>query len=137
MNEVYPSECISFRYMINPRQSHYQVDGCQETLAAERVASTALSSNTSLAIKPAKGELVRPVQTPSRTEGSDSGSGTRELFEAQVTIMASREPLEAGFPAAVISGSVSRTKDALDEAIEEARLVKDLVSLTVKHENHS
>lgn len=131
MNEVYPSECISFRYMINPRQSHYQVDGYQETLAAERVASTPLSSNMSLAIKPARGELVRAIQTPSRTEGSDQGSGTQELLEAQVTITASREPLEAEVPTAVISRFVSRTKDALDEAIEEARLVKDLVSLTV------
>lgn len=117
--------------MINPRQTHYQVDGYQEALAAKPVASTAPSSNTSLAIKPAKGELVRAVQTPSRTEGSDQGSATQELLEAQITITVPGEPIEAEIAAVDTCGSVSRTKDALDEAIEEARLLKDLVNMTV------
>lgn len=115
--------------MINPRQTHYQVDGYREALAAEHTASTAPSSDGSLVLKPAKGEVVRALQTPSRTEGSDQGSATQELLEAQITTTATREPLEAPVAVAVIGRSVGRLKDVLDEAIEEARLVKDLVSL--------
>ena len=116
--------------MINPRQTHYQVDGYREALAAERIPSTAPSSSSSLVLKPAKGELVRPLQTASRTEGSDQGSATQELLEAQVVITAIREPVEAGTASVITGGSISGPQDALDEAIEEARLVKDLVSLT-------
>lgn len=114
--------------MINPRQTHYQVDGYHEALAAERIASTAPSSSTSLAIKPAKVGLVQVPQTPSRTEGSDQGSATH--LEVLVTITASKEPIEAEIAAAVTGGPINKLKDDLDEAIEEARLVKDLVSLT-------
>ena len=116
--------------MVNPRQTQYVVDGYHEALVAERIASTAPSSNTSLPLKPAKGEYVRPSQTPSRTEGSDQGTATQELLEAWVTSSTTREPVEAHNGSVITDGSTGRPKDALDEAIEEAGLVKYLVSLT-------
>ena len=116
--------------MVNPRQTQYVVDGYHEALVAVRIASTAPSSNTSLPLKPAKGEYVRPPQTPSCTEDSDQGSATQELLEAWVMSSTTREPVEAHNRTVITDGSIGRPKDALDEAIEEARLVKDLVSLT-------
>ena len=117
--------------MINPRQTHYQIDGYHEALAAERIASVAPSSNTPLAVKPVRSELVRAPQTPSRTEGSEQGSATQELLEAQVTIIANREPIKAHTSEAATGGSNSGPKDALDEAMEEARLVRDLVNMKI------
>ncbi len=123
VNELYPAECIMFRFLIDASQSHYQVEGYKEALAAEHsVSSKAPSSVGSLPLKPDKGAFVKPPQTPSRTEESiTEPPASKELVLSGVSSTDHEE---------VAAATISREgpKDALDEAIEEAKAVKHLVS---------
>lgn len=110
---------MSGRYLFDPLQRQYQLDGQQEALVALRSSASTTSSLISLPLKPSK---VHPPQTPSRTEGSSEIAVTRTL-DAAAKETAEQEELK-----------VKRTKskaapsDALDEAIEDARGLEFLVS---------
>ena len=110
---------MSGRYLFNPSQRQYQLEGQQEALVPQRSSAPTTSSLGSLPLKPSK---AHPPQTPSRTEGSSEIAVTRVL-DTVAKEAAEQEKLE-----------VKRTKaraalgDALDEAIEEARGLEFLVS---------
>ena len=79
-----------------------------------------LSSDTSLQLKPGKEELLQLQQTPTRTEGSvqDHLSQIRPETMLLDNTEQTRGPLQAS----------ELSHNALDEAIEEARAIQDLVS---------
>lgn len=110
---------MSGRYLFNPLQRQYQLDGQQEALVAQRSSASTASSLVSLPLKPSR---AHPPQTPSRTEGSSEIAVTR-ILDTVAKEAAEQEKLE-----------VKRTKaravpsSALDEAIEEARELEFLVN---------
>ena len=80
-----------------------------------------LSFDPSLQLKPDRGEILQLQQTPSRTEGSvqDYSSHIHPRAKLLDNTEHAREPLQAS----------ELSYNALDEAIEEAKAIQDLVSL--------
>ena len=120
VNERYPSDCIIFRYLVRPDQPQYLVAGYQQAMQAEQASASATSSAKSLPLKPDK---AGPFVTPSQTEGSDELAAARQLELAAQKTEAERA-IHAG------PSNTGNRKDALDEAILEAREVEGLVSVT-------
>ncbi|TKA77469.1 hypothetical protein B0A49_02352 [Cryomyces minteri] len=123
VDECYPAECISFRMLLDPKQTQYQVCGYKEVVLEQRVppSSTAPSSQTSLQLKPAgKDVITRGPQTSSRTEESGrdppSACGSSSLCSNPDR----REETKAMKTAAPVY------HDALNEVIEEAGGFRDL-----------
>ena len=80
-----------------------------------------LSFDPSLQLKPDREELLQLQQTPSRTEGSvqDHSSHSHPRAKLLDNTELARGPLQAS----------EISYNALDEAIEEAKAIQDLVSL--------
>ena len=70
VNEVYPSDCLIFKALVNPKQPQYRVSGHEDALIVQQSPTAAASSEASLQVKPEKGDIRPPTQTPSRTEDS-------------------------------------------------------------------
>ena len=116
-----------FHDVVPPDQPQYRVAGHQPALAT--IDSAPISStDASLQLKPDKSEHARQPQTPSRTDGSEQESLRQHLKEAEARATEQERQIAKR---AELKGI---TRDALDEAIEEARTVKDLVSRSLmKH----
>ena len=119
VNETYPADCIIFRILINPSQPQYRVTGDVRVLSAHQSITPVLSFDKSLQLKPDKEELLRLQQTPSRTEGSVQDHSSQSHLEAKLD---NTEHCKGPLQASVLSDN------ALDEAIEEAKAIQDLVS---------
>ncbi|MCJ1243772.1 hypothetical protein MMC30_000969 [Trapelia coarctata] len=118
VNETYQSDCIGYKYLLNPHQAQYQLDG---QAVATKVPQTPNSTNSSLVSLPLKPDkLKEPPQTPSRAEGSDQSSVNREL-ELLAKQYADKRAGEASRAAKRVA-----PKDALDDAIREAKEVAGL-----------
>lgn len=129
VNEDYPSECITYRMMINPRQPQYLVNGyslpplpiatgnqAPSSTAPPTTTGTSQVSDESLQLKPAgRSVMARPPQTPSRTEETPS------LPSANTDTNGN----ESGNDAAT-----GEEGDELDMAIREAKETDDSVSNT-------
>lgn len=119
VNEVYPSDCIKYRFAVNPKQVLYHVKGHPQVAEPSEPSVPAPSSESSLSLKLGKRELIQQAQTPSVTEESEhSPMAWRHVsdethVDLQNTEKTYTKPDENNY-------------DALDEAIEEARAVKDL-----------
>ena len=119
VNEVYPADCIKFRFVVNPNQILYHVKGHQQVAKALQPLESAQSSEISLPLKLGRRELIQQAQTPSRTEESEPNTlGWRDVSN------------QAHVGSPVIEATYTKPDgtdhDALDEAIQEARAVKDL-----------
>lgn len=123
VNELYPSDCMIYKCLLNPHQTLYRLAGQQVANKAAQAPSSTDSSLVSLPLKPDK--LKGPPQTPSRTEGSDQSSANRHL-ELLAKQYANKRAEEAS---RVIKRGAP--KDALDDAIREAKEVEGLVSGTL------
>ena len=116
-----------FRFLIDADQSHYQVEGYKETLAAkDSVSSAPPSSVSSLPLKHDKSAFVKPPETPSRTEES-----VQELPIAEHVNLILGESVTDNEGATTTGLAIHGPKDALDEAIEQAKALEHLVSFTI------
>ena len=79
-----------------------------------------LSFDQSLQLKPDKEELLQLQQTPSGTEGSVQDHSSQSHLEAKL------DNTEHGMG---LPQAFELSYNALDEAIEEAKAIQDLVSL--------
>lgn len=104
---------------MNPNQPYYQVKGQEVTLITRDSSNPAISSDTSLQLKPEKGNP--PPQTPSRTENSEKAPSSQLVNDAIPTTHLTPTDTMIKLP--------EHTQSALDEAIEEAKAIQDLVSL--------
>ena len=119
VNEVYPADCIKYRFIVNPNQVLYHVKGHQQAIRSAQPSVSVTLPEMSLSLKPSRRELVQQAQTLSRTEGSEQGS--------LGPIPASNEPhVTSHIAEATYTKLDECEQDALDEAIDEARAVKDL-----------
>lgn len=102
-------------------QSLHRVAGHDDALMVQHSSTPALSSETSLQLKPGKREYLPPLQTSSRTDGSEQTSP-------------GHVPRNAGFadkfsqPEGIVNTHMCPQND-LDKAIEQAQATKDLVSV--------
>lgn len=129
VNEHYPAECIQYQTLVNPDQRLYRVQGFQAKSAPQREPSIESSPTESLLLKPQKRAINQPSQTPTRTEPSEQISVDRPSVAETTNCPIPEAPVR---PAPELQ---KRLPDALDKAIEEALVVKDLVSLSVERIN--
>lgn len=108
VNEVYPTDCLIFKALVSANQPRYRVPGHEDALIPQQSPTPAVSSETSLQLKPEKGDPLPGQQTPSRTEGSE-----------QVSLSRATEDATHAFP-----------QDDLDKAIEVAQATKNLVRIS-------
>ena len=95
--------------------------GHHEAREMEEVSSSTATSAKSLQLKP---EKAQPFVTPSQTEGSDELAAARQL-----EVAAQKATIEQANHARAANAD-AKPKDALDEAIAEAKEVEGLVSVT-------
>ena len=112
---------MSYHDIVPPEQLQYRVDGHPPATAAVGIASVC-SSDKSLQLKPDRSVHAQQPQTPSRTDGSEQESLRQHLREAEARATEQQRQIAKR---AELQG---HTRDALDEAIEQAQFVKDLVS---------
>ncbi|KAL8938253.1 MAG: hypothetical protein Q9216_003993 [Gyalolechia sp. 2 TL-2023] len=120
VNELYPAECIQFQMLVNPDQRLYQVRGRPEKSAPERDRSVESSSTKSLPLKPEKSVSIWPNETPTRTESVEKSSIDQPFDGVKIARSSPDSPIEPP------SKSTDQPPDALDKAIEETLVVKDL-----------
>ena len=106
--------------VLNPQQPQYYVDGYKEAQAVHELV-TVSSSDASLSLKPDKSAFAGGPQTESRTE-SEQESLRQALEESKARAEEEQRQI-------VKIARSSENRDALDDAIAEAMIVKDLVSL--------
>jgi len=135
VNERYPADCISFRSLLEPTLVNYRVHGAPEaapkpskddraslsvaeTVEKLHAAAESNLSEVSLPLKPAgRDVMAREPQTPSRSdESSYHHSHTR-----------AGETAEKGFDIASGNAGDSSYRDALTEAIEQAKTLQHVV----------
>ena len=102
-------------------QPLYRVEGHDDALMLQRSSTPGLSSETSLQLKPEKQEHLPPLQTPSRTEGSEQTSLGHVSGDAGFTE-------ESSLQRVTVTPYACPQND-LDKAIEQAQATKDLVSV--------
>ena len=118
MDESYPSECIKFRSILNPAQTRFRVNGIPAPSIAKEPSPDAAepSSAGSLPLKPPKGqEQNPPTQSDQQPSDQNVPGPTHGQQTEQVTSAAQEEV-------------PPRERDALDDLIDEAKTVQDLVS---------
>ena len=154
VNEVYPTDCLIFKALVNADQPQYRVPGHEDALIVQRSPTPAVFPETSLQLKPEKGRFLPPQQAPSRTEGSEQTCWSRPPEDADLAkgysiqrntvnsrngggehsssngVNDDADPVEGSTPR---SGSTHPTalypQNDLDKAISEAQATKDLVSI--------
>ncbi|KAL8649446.1 MAG: hypothetical protein Q9226_005575 [Calogaya cf. arnoldii] len=126
VNENYPAECIEYRTVVNPDQVLYHVRGRPRKVVAEQKDRSEDSTVNSLPLKPGKRAIADPSPTPSRTEASEQLPAHCHTAVDTVVCTPPTETHRTG------SEPRNAPADALDEAIEEMRAIKDLVSSSAK-----
>ncbi len=112
---------MSYHDVVPPEQPQYRIEG--HPLASTTVDLVPMSSSeASLQLKPDRSAHAQQPQTPSRTDGSERESLRQHLREAEAR---ATEQQHQAAKQAELKGHV---RDALDQAIVEAKTVRDLVS---------
>ena len=120
MDESYPSECIKFRSILNPAQTRFRVNGIPTPSVAKEpspVDADEPSSAGSLQLKPPKGQ---EQQTPTQSDQQPSDQNTPgPIYGQQEDLTSAAQAAQEEVP--------FRERDALDDLIDEAKTVQDLV----------
>lgn len=119
VDECYPSECVKFQTVLDPSHTRFRVNGTPTSSDVEKPSArevVAPSSVDSLPLKPPKGkEQQTPTQSEQLSNGqNDSGAAYNQQLDEEPTSAREEAP--------------ARERDALDDIIDEAKFVKDLVS---------
>lgn len=119
VNEVYPADCIKYRFAVNPKQIMYHVKGHQQAAEPPQSSIPAPSSEDSLSLKLGRREMIQQAQTPSvAEEGEHNPMDWKHVSDEKRPDIQNTEK--------TYTKPDENNHDALDEAIEEARAVKDL-----------
>lgn len=119
VNEDYPADCIRFRFVVNPQQPQYLVAGHGDATKSP-LAAPSTPTKRSLQIKRNKDQLAYLLETPSKTDESamlEVSSNGKPKIDHDVTHVTDSMPSSMG----------EHARDALSEAIEEAKAVQGLV----------
>lgn len=122
VDECYPSECVKFQTVLDPSQTRFRVNGTPNPSAVEEPPAPEVveqSSIDSLPLKPPKG---KEQQTPTQSEQLSNGqNGSGAAYNQQPNQQPYEESATAREEVPV------RERDVLDDIIDEAKIVKDLV----------
>ncbi|MCJ1400162.1 hypothetical protein MMC11_003366 [Xylographa trunciseda] len=118
VNEHYPPDCMMYKFLVNPAQQRYRLEGQQQAIKASETPASTESSLKSLQLKPEKSKA--PPKTPSRTEGSDELAAIR-----QIEILA-RDQAQRRLDELARLPQTGKPKDPLDGVIEEAKALEGL-----------
>lgn len=121
LDESYPSECIKFRTVLSTSHVRFQITGMPVISEARGASLQNEFSHESLPLKPA-GRQQRQLETQSQS--SESEDDSEYLPDAQKASGYSDEAHKK------VVYEPLRGRDALDDMIDEAKAVKDLVRLT-------
>ena len=119
VNDLYPPDCMTYGFLIDPHQAKYRLKGYEVKPAARTTPNVVPDPDTSLQLKPDTRANLEQQTTPARTDDSNPSSSC---------IVQHQEP---GNDKSTGKGGVISSpnqQDALDEAIQEARVVHHLVS---------
>lgn len=132
VDESYPSECVKFRTVLNTAQVRFRVSGTPVP-AGDKGSSPVIepSGGDSLSIKPSRREQQQQHETQSHTElhslTTEGQTAGRQATEQQTSeLYTAEQVVECSNDLHTVSEPV-RERDALDDLIEEAKAVKDLV----------
>ena len=120
MNQTWLPDCIKFRFLTDPRQAEYQVEGYETVEVAEEPANVD-SSERSLSLKPDRSTFAQEPETPSKTEGSEQESLLQLLKDDEARALEEQRQISR-------NAETKASRDALDDAIAEITALKDLVS---------
>lgn len=110
-----------YRSVVNEIQPLYRVTGHENALIVQKSPTPALSSETSLPLKPYKREHLPELQGPSRTESRDQISSGRITDDVGF--------MDASCGRRGTLAPQTCPQNELDKAIEEAQTTKNLVSI--------
>lgn len=119
MDESYPSECIKFRSILNAAQTRFRVNGIPTPSVVKEPSPDAAESSSagSLQLKPPKGQ---EQQTPTQSDQQPSGQNTPgPIYGQQEDLTSAAQAAQEEVP--------PRERDALDDLIDEAKTVQNLV----------
>lgn len=123
VDECYPSECIKFRSILNPRQMRFKVNGSPSPAGVEEPLTSAEEVVAdSLPLKLPKGQQPH---TPTPPQPFDNQSNPPVDSVPHVD----ESSANPGGEEPGSKNSDVRERDALDDVIEETKAAKDLVSL--------
>lgn len=121
VNEVYPSDCLIYKSLMKPDQRYYQVEGQDVAPVAEHSPTPIVSSSeTSLQLKPDKSRELQSQNTALRTESSEQNEPkpADDIINNTINQRLTHR----------LARATSLQYNALDQAIEDAKAVQDLVS---------
>ena len=124
VNEQYTADCLSYQFVVNPNQRQYRVEGQEEVVSTKDPLVSAPVATSSL---PPQSDCKPDdnYQPCTQKPSGEEGGADPPVYQSPQNHNASeshRPVIRAG-----IEKSKEDGQDALDEAIEELKAVKDLV----------
>lgn len=120
VNEDFTADCMAYQFIVNPQQTRYYLEGQKQVMIAQKPAPVPQIPEQNLAGAEGDNDHAAKQKTTRLDENSrNSARFSPEVNEAQEPSSFMQKP-----------DLVERTganRNALDEAIEEAKAVKDLV----------
>jgi DNA polymerase IV len=127
VNETYPSDCISYRRLEDPKARYYQVPGMPKPAEILNAVPVDLSSSdSSLPLKPAAG-AARELDTPTASTESCQRASEQAVSPNQTAEDASVIPVTRATGVQVESTSFGYNDD-LSAIIKDAQNLKNIVS---------
>ncbi|KAF2233574.1 Nucleotidyltransferase [Viridothelium virens] len=126
VDELYPADCITYRFLVDPKQFPYRVQGQPDEKPEKPCSSTDFpSTDSSLQLKPPRKDTLRQEpRSPSRTE--DSNNEPRAEYQEQTQdYQLDAEEFVAELDKPRPSSTVDR-RDSFDEVIREAKSLEHL-----------
>ncbi|KAL9094292.1 MAG: hypothetical protein Q9165_003432 [Trypethelium subeluteriae] len=126
VDELYPADCIAYRFLVDPNQFQYRIQGQpDETLKNPCHLTDLPSTDSSLQLKPPRKDALRQEpRSPSRTEDSNSIPQVEHQTITQDYQLDAKE-LVAEFDKPTSSSALGR-RDSFDEVIREAKSLEHL-----------
>lgn len=128
VNEDFTADCMAYQFIVNPKQTMYYLEGQKQVLTAQKPAPAPAPAPAPVP------QIIEPK--PARAEGDNDHAPEKETFRLdenpRIATRPSPEFNEIEEPCNSMQKQhlVERTganRNALDEAIEEAKAVRDLV----------
>lgn len=120
VNEDFTADCMAYQFIVNPQQTRYYLEGQKQIMTAQESVQAP--------------QIIEPK--PARAEGDNDHAFEKETSRLEEDSRIATRP-SPGFNKAEELGNFMQKSDhmkrtganrnALDEAIEEAKAVKDLV----------
>ncbi len=126
VNEDYPADCIGYQMVLNPDQIIYHVEGYEPPQRTDNPSCSASSDGSSISVNESGEPPVSHVGPPEMAVKSSEASPQRNSPAPgkEGTVGKTSSATKSG---KMLNAPGEKSRDALDEAIEELTAFKDLV----------